>query len=145
MKEYLLTALAFAVMLTASACGKSNSYSSDDIDELIDKKIEEKFEEMNSMTSDMKNTEKIAFGEAKKITVPNFIGCYYSESLKAQLEASGYYSVEVIFEDSREEDKDKVLSQDPLPGEIRKVVPYDPDRMCKLTLKVGLGTDELMG
>jgi len=93
-----------------------------------------------AMWPKMKKT--MSKNDAKQIVIPNLVGAYYSDSLEKQLETSGYYNVEAIFEASSDENKGKILIQDPLPDEKRMVNPDDPDQKCELTLRVGLGIQE---
>ncbi|MCI8387281.1 MAG: Stk1 family PASTA domain-containing Ser/Thr kinase [Clostridiales bacterium] len=79
---------------------------------------------------------------SKQITVPGLVGTIYSNELKTQLE-SQYYTVEVNYIYDSSYNRDEIISQDPVEGEKRKVIPDKQRCELKLTVSYGAATIEL--
>lgn len=79
---------------------------------------------------------------SKQITIPEFVGSFYSEGLEESLEST-YYTVEVEYIYDASYERYVIVKQDPLPGEKRKVVPGKQTCELKLTVCWGAETCEL--
>ena len=74
---------------------------------------------------------------SEQITIPKFIGNFYSEDYEAQLE-DGYYNVEVQYIYDAKYPLNEIIGQEPLPDEKRKINPAK-NQKCELILKVSKG------
>ncbi len=75
----------------------------------------------------------------ENIEVENFIEATYTDELDAWFKKSEYYSEPILnYSYSDEVEKGRIISQEPLPNEVRKILPGK--QKCEMTLKISLGT-----
>lgn len=88
--------------------------------------------------------EVTATDNSKTIKVPELRNTIYSDGLKEQLEGLGY-ELEIEYEYSNDGtyDRNMIIEQDPLPGEIRKIIPDKQTCLLKLTVCWGAETVEM--
>ena len=79
---------------------------------------------------------------SKTIKIPELTNSIYSDELKDRLEQSGY-EVEVEFIYNGDYDRNMIIEQDPLPGELRKIIPDKQTCQLKLTVCWGAETVEV--
>jgi serine/threonine protein kinase/beta-lactam-binding protein with PASTA domain len=74
---------------------------------------------------------------ARTIDIEKYVGMLYDDNLKAEIDRTNYFRVDVKYVYDTEHEENTIIAQDPAPGEKRKVL--EGRQYCDLRLTVSLG------